>query len=354
MLKSAAEFIKQCEPSETTIVYHGGCGDGITAAAILLRTFKKHFGAMPKSKFASPGAVGKLALSSKFVVLVDLAVGQEKDYLTRLAQNSNILILDHHELTSNLNKEANILQVHPSLFSDIPGVSYPGAKLAFDACSLLADIQELDWLAAVGLVHDVAGKAWKGFIDSVFNKYKELGKKSYTYESKLGEISSILTAGQEIKNGNALALKVCLEAQRPSDILEESLPETSTLVEINKEREKELKYYVDNWEKLAEFDKKLSLVFYDVDLKHRISSAIATSLSLKNPDLLFVIMNKESPAVLKINFRQAQQKVDCAWLARASTEPFGGAGGGHKPAAGARIPPKYKEKFKERVRELLK
>jgi single-stranded DNA-specific DHH superfamily exonuclease len=188
----------------------------------------------------------------------------------------------------------------------------------------------------------------------VFAKYKELGKVTYEYKGKIGKLVSIITAGQELKHGNEIALKVLLEADRPSDILDEKVPEVSELVELDKAREEEISYYLDNWEKLAEIDSKRKVAIYDVDLKHKISSALATVLSKAHPDYLFIIMNKESPAVLKLNFRQTLSKIDCAQLAKESTKPFGGSGGGHKPAAGGRIHPKYKEKFKEKVRELLK
>jgi single-stranded DNA-specific DHH superfamily exonuclease len=353
MLNLAADFIKHCNPKETTVVYHGGCGDGLAAAAILLRTFQKLFGEMPKAKFASPGVVAKLNLHSKTIIFVDLAVDQEKDYLLNLAKNSKILILDHHQVSNNLNKEG-ILHVHPDFFSKIPGVRYPGSKLTFDVCSILTDICDLDWIVAIGLIHDVGAEHWKPFLDKVFAKYPELGRKTYTYEGKIGQLVSIITAGQELKNGNELALKVLLEADRPSDILDAKIPEVEDLLEVNKERMKEFNYYVENWEKLADYNRKLKLVIYDVDLKHKISSALSTALSKRNPNLLFIIMNQESPSVLKINFRQTLEKVDCNWLAKESTKPFGGSGGGHKPAAGARIHPKFKEKFKEKVRELLK
>jgi single-stranded DNA-specific DHH superfamily exonuclease len=352
-LTKAADFIKESKPEETVVVYHGGCGDGLAAAAILQRTFFKLFGSMPKAKFASPSVVSKLNLHNKTIIFADLAVDQEKDYVLGLAKNSRILILDHHQMVNNLNKEG-ILHVHPDLFGKIPGVRYPGAKLAFDVCSLITNIDDLDWLVLIGLFHDVGAEYWKPFIDKVFAKYKELGKVTYEYKGKIAELVAIMTSGQEMKRGNELALKVLQEAERPSDILEAYSPEVEELIAANKEREKELTYYLDNWEKLADYNRKLKLVIYDVELKHKISSALSTALSKRHPDLTFIVLNQESPSVLKLNFRQTLEKVDCNWLAKASTEPFGGSGGGHKPASGGRIHPKFKEKFKEKVRELLK
>jgi single-stranded DNA-specific DHH superfamily exonuclease len=353
MLDKAADFIKHSDPKETVVVYHGGCGDGIAAAAIMLKTFQKLFGEMPKVKFASPGVVAKLNLHSNTIIFVDLAVDQEKDFLLNLAKNSRILILDHHQLQNNMN-DFGILHVNPDMFSKIPGVRYPGAKLTYDTCSLIADTSDMDWIAAIGLVHDVGAEHWKPFLDSMFAKYKELGKVTYEYKGKIGKLVSIITAGQELKHGNEIALKVLLEAERPSDILDEKVPEVSELVELDKAREEEITHYVDSWEKLADIDRKLKLAIYDVELKHKISSALATVLSKAHPEYLFVIMNQESPAVLKLNFRQTLSKVDCAQLAKESTKDFGGSGGGHKPAAGGRIHPKYKEKFKEKLKELLK
>jgi single-stranded DNA-specific DHH superfamily exonuclease len=352
-LTKAADFIKNCDPKQTTIVYHGGCGDGLASAAILLKTFQKLFEELPKTKFASPGVVAKLNIHSKYIIFVDTAVDQEKNYLLNLAKESKILVLDHHPVNNDLNKDG-ILHVHPAFFSDVPGVRYPGAKLTFDVCSLITDTKDMDWIAAIGLIHDVGAEYWKPFMDKVFLKYKELGKVTYTYSGKIGELVSLITAGQELRNGNELSLKVLFEAERPSDILEAKLPDVEDLMEVNKGREEELKYYVDNWEQLADYNKKLGLVIYDVELKHKISSALSTVLSKKHPDLIFIVMNQEGPSVLKLNFRQTLEKIDCNWLAKESTAEFGGSGGGHKPASGGRIHPKYKEKFKEFVKDLLK
>jgi single-stranded DNA-specific DHH superfamily exonuclease len=353
MLDKAAEFIKNCDPKETTIVYHGGCGDGLAAAAIMLKAFQRVHGEMPKAKFASPGNVHKVSLYSKYIIFDDLAADQEKDYMLQVARNSKVLILDHHKIANDLNEEG-ILHVNPELFTKLPGVRYPGAKLTFDVCSLIADVKDMDWLAVVGTIHDGGGEFWKPFIDKTFAKYPELGKPVYGYEGKLAKLTSILTAGQDLKRGNEVVLKILIEAERPSDILDATIPEVNDLLELRKAREKEVQHYLDNWEKLADIDRSLGLVFYDIDFKYKVSSALSTAISMKYPDFIFVVMNKENSSVLKLNFRQTKEKIDCSWLAGASTAEFGGQGGGHRVAAGGRIHPKYKEKFKEKVRELVK
>ncbi len=51
LLEKAAEFLKDCEPEETIVIYHKGCGDGICASAILGKYFKKVYQKIPKKFF---------------------------------------------------------------------------------------------------------------------------------------------------------------------------------------------------------------------------------------------------------------------------------------------------------------
>ncbi|MEM4714296.1 MAG: DHHA1 domain-containing protein [Candidatus Nanoarchaeia archaeon] len=351
MLDKAAEWLKTIQPSEARIVYHGGCGDGLTSAAILSKFCQKWFGEIPKSIAGSPNNLQKLKISSKYVIIVDIAADAWEKWTLNLAQNSKILILDHHELLKNLNP-FGILHVNPNIYSK-DKLYYTGAKLVFDVCSKIYDVSDLDWLAAIGIVNDVAGEHWKDFLDSVFAKWSELGSASYGFESKIGFLASILNSAQDVKNGEKIALRLLQKAERPADILEGKSSEAKILLKIREARRAEMDYYVQNWKKIAILHTKEKLVWLYIKPKYRIASAVATILAQKNPDYLFIVLNEEDDRV-KISFRQTKGLIDCNWLAQESTKLFGGAGGGHREAAGGTIKIIYLEQFKAKVLSLIK
>ena len=351
MLDKAAEFIKDCDPKDTTIVYHVGCGDGISAAVILAKTFERYFGDRPKLTYGNPNYLSTLRINTSRVIFVDIPADQDTDFILKLAESAEIAIFDHHVYTEDLNKHG-ILHVHPEFFSKIKGVRYPGAKLSYDICSRVTNIDDLDWIAAIGTIHDVGGEQWHDFIYKVFEKYPELGKKSHDFNSKLGLLVAMLTAGQDLKGGDKIAIQMLLEAERPSDILDLKSEEAQKLDKMRRARAEEIDYYIKNWKSLGEWHEKEKLVFLKLEPKHKISSAVATASSLRNPNVLFVLMTHEGDRV-KLSFRQNESRVDCNWLARESTKDFEGTGGGHPPAAGGMIKAKYVEDFKKKVLALV-
>src|SRR3989344_3751174 len=153
LLKRAAQFLKQAGPASTAIVYHKACGDGIAAAAIVARTIKKYSGIHPKKIIAYAynedfKKLSKELSKYKSVIFVDLAIDRNKDALIALSKSTKVLIVDHHELTNNLN-DSGILHVHPKFFWQGNSSRYVGAKLAYDICAKITDVEEMCWLAGV-------------------------------------------------------------------------------------------------------------------------------------------------------------------------------------------------------------
>jgi len=118
MLNEAADFIRNCKPKNTAVVYHRGCGDGISAAAILIKTFEKYFGERPaKIIYANPGKLDlvKIPAFYEYIIFTDLAADQNLKEVLRWSKRSKIAVFDHHTIANNLN-EHGILHVHPDLF----------------------------------------------------------------------------------------------------------------------------------------------------------------------------------------------------------------------------------------------
>ncbi len=362
MLSKAAGFIRNCRPAETAVVYHKACGDGICATAIVARTFKKLTNALPKiMPYAYDEDFRKLVLTVKkykFVIFLDLSIDKYKDELVKLKNSSNILIVDHHELTNNLNEDG-ILHIHPKFFYGGNSSKYVSAKLAYDICSQLADVSEASWLAAAGLVHDVGSEDFKEFMNQIYRKFPELkeGKNIYGFESRLGQIVSVITAAGYGPKAEKAAVKLCIEAQDPMAILERKYAEARLLMRLKEEINKEIRHYVNSWKSEADYNSELQLAICEIKSKHKIGGPVSTILSLKNPEIIFVTYKKDNKLV-NFNIRNQNKRVNCAELAKKLAANLSNSnGGGHIPAAGGSFAAKDLNKFLELlpkfVREML-
>ncbi len=359
LLSKAAQFLKQAEPVSTAVVYHKACGDGIAAAAIVARTFQKLAGKLPKIiAYAYNEDFKKLSMvlsKYKFAIFVDLAIDRNKDVLVALSKSTKVLIVDHHELTNNLN-EFGILHVHPKFFWQGNSSKYVGAKLAYDICAEVTDVREMCWLAGVGLIHDIGSEDFKDFMNQIYKKFPELkeGKNIYGFESRLGQIVSVITAASYGSKAETAAVKLCIEANDPMAILESKYAEARLLMHLKEEINEKIKHYVDNWKKEAACDAKLNLAVYEIKSKHNITGPVSTILSLKNPDVIFV-MYKKIGSIIKISTRNQTKRINCDELTkRLAANLTDGIGGGHIPAAGGSFAAKDLKKFLELLPKFVK
>ncbi|MBI4095240.1 MAG: DHH family phosphoesterase [DPANN group archaeon] len=359
MLAAAADFIRKCRPEKTVIVYHKTCGDGICATAVIARTFKKLTNKFPKIiPYAYDEDFGKLTAEIKkygSVIFLDLSIDKYKDELLKLKNSSDVLIIDHHELTNNMN-ENGILHIHPKFFYSGNSSRYVGAKLAYDICSQLADIFEMSWLAAAGLIHDVGSEDWKKFMDDVYRQFPELreGKNIYGFDCRLGQIVSVITAASFSAQAEKIAIGLCIEAKDPMAILERKYPEAVKLMNFKDKINKDIKKYVNNWKSLCNYNIDLNLAVCEIKSRHAIGGPVSTILSLKNTDIIFVTY-KVGSKIVNFNIRNQNIKINCSDLAKNVTAKLeNGTGGGHIPAAGGSFAAKDLNRFLELLPKIAK
>ena len=123
------------------------------------------------------------------------------------------IVVDHHVPTGE--PEATVLTGYG--FDPVPTTSL----LAFHCCRTLADIDDLVWLAAVGIVGDLGDKA-------PFAKLEQ-GRTRYT-ATAIRELVSLVNAPRRSGAGNAQpAFELLMRAQSPKDALKGPHPEAETL-----------------------------------------------------------------------------------------------------------------------------
>jgi len=364
MIEKAVNFIKNC--NEKTAIVYDTDGDSIGSAVIIAKTIKRLFNYIPQAfpinhvLFALDKGIFNEVNKRKIknIIIVDISVDEEPEYILNIAKKAKILILDHHQIHKDMNKFNNILHVNPHFWdSKVEPFKYCVSKLTYDICSKLLDIKDLAWLAGLGIINDYCGEEWKDFLNKVYEKYPILkqGKEPYSFDSNLGLINHIITSGyyhSGIKGGK-MAYEACLEASSPLDLLEAKTPKAKILKKFYDKVQIEINEIINNWKRYSEIYEDKKLVFLELKTKFSIQSPISTMLGIRNPNYTFIIFKKKGD-LIRISLRREDGKINCGRLAEIATKSLKNAnGGGHVPAAGCHIMTKDLEKFKENVLRYL-
>jgi single-stranded DNA-specific DHH superfamily exonuclease len=352
MFEDAVKFLKNC--SGKTVLAYDTDGDGIGAAVIVAKTLQRIFNKLPTTIPANHSLTKNVynkIKKFKFVITVDMPIDRESEYILKLAKKSKILVIDHHQVHRNLNKVKDVTHINPQFWKlNIPFHKYCTSKIAYDICSKITNIEDLDWIAGLGIISDSCGFEWKEFLDRIYEKYPILkGKNLYSFDSKLGYISYLINSvyyyGFRTEN---ISYKTCLESS-PNDFLEAKKSSVKKLKKLYEKVENEIKETMRNWRKNAEIIESKKLIFLELKTKIFIQSPISTKISLEKPDYTVIVI-KTDKKIAHISLRRRDEKVDCGKIAETCVKGLKNAsGGGHIPAAGANIMKKDLERFKERI-----
>ena len=236
-----------------------------------------------------------------------------------------------------------------------PYHDYKGLNTVFDICKKATDIEDLDWVAGMGIIGDYAGASWKGFLDRIYKKYPYLkGRNLYSFENKIGYINHLITSGYYSKRrGAKLGFDACLAAESPLDIIRLNSAAAKKLKKLYNEIEKDINHTMKVWKKEAEIIESKKLIILKLKTKFPTQSPISTKISIKKPNYTVIVAMKSNNKI-HISFRRQDGKVNCGKLASNATKNLKNAnGGGHAPAAGGKIMARDWEKFKMNIIKLL-
>lgn len=365
MIDRTVDFIKSCK--EKTALIYDIDGDSIGSGVIIAKTIRKLFNYTPEAfpishdLFVIDKGIHKEIKNKniKNLIIVDIPIDEQPKDVLQISGRVKILILDHHQIHNDLNKYKNILHVNPYFWnSKVKPVKYCVSKLTYDVCNRIINIEDLAWLAGLGIINDYCGDVWKEFLDSIYEKYPILkeGKEPYSFDSNLGLINHMVTSGyyhSGIK-GSKIAYESCLEVSSPLDLLEAKTPKAKILKSFHVEVQKEIDKIINNWKNYAEIHEDKKLIFLELKTRFAIKSPISTILGIKNPNYTFIIFRRNRNFI-HISLRREDGKVNCGKLAEFATKNLKNAnGGGHVPAAGANIMTKDLDKFKENALKYLR
>lgn len=302
------DFLRNLKKEDKAKLFSHVDADGICSLAILIRFLKKRGIAgkdeMPNYQLTD---VPPITLEpAKVNIFSDLNSDTIYDYI-----NENSLTVDHHIF----DKRPKGAFYNPR--EEAKGLYIPAAYLLFDVCSELEDMEDVKWIAAVGVIGDkgeLNSKVCRDFVD-IFDNFGELQKVAdFIYSAYLVEGSI----------GNDRMVKALLEAKSPEDILEDPY----------------FKYCFDEVQReVAASSKKVEkdgiVRFVEVKSRFNIKSIVAAQALEKEKNII-VVTYTDSDGFCKMSLR-TDTSINIGTIARKAAEKAGGSGGGHEKAAGARV-----------------
>ncbi len=279
------------------------------------------------------------------VIVVDLNIDICPLNLTKLAKFTKVLILDHHPVTYPL--LSNVLVIKSSMLSNIPSSKYCAAKLCYDLGCHVADISDLDWLAAVGSISDIATDYFRPWLRGVFRKYY-LKINRDLFKTKFGEVAIFISSAESFDSRNVkLCFDTAYRAKSYRDVLQ------SKLRSFRKKIDDELQYYIKNVNNLAEIYPDLDLIIYEIRPKYNTKSPLSTLLGIKYPHKTVLIVDLRN-SMATVSARRGDSLVSVNTLLERAIQGWPNCNaGGHLVSSGASFPKKYYKKFKKRIISLL-
>ncbi|MBI4739087.1 DHH family phosphoesterase [Candidatus Woesearchaeota archaeon] len=353
-------FVKSLTANDRIALMHDTDPDGICSGALVAasveRIRKKPIDlVIPKGheKVTLTDENLKMLQQNKINKLITTDLGIDGDPATvRQAEVfCEIVIFDHHKISNDVNSPRTIVAKAQYITDKIDSSQYPASKLVYDLFSRHVDLSDRDWVAAAGLIADASAKTWQTFLDGLFVKYGEK-KLDNIFDTPFGMVGRIITSSIGIDAAHVPALFKCvLEAKSYKDVL------SSKFKEYEEKYSAELKRCIDECRQKAEFHPELELIWYEIKSPYKINSPVSTILSFmpENLSMTIIIAQDMGDGAYAISSRRQDGKIAMNDLMENAIKGLEKAGGGgHKPAAGARVLKNDWRVFKKRVLDALK
>ena len=261
------------------------------------------------------------------VIIVDLNVENDVESVRKLASLFNhLLIVDHHVSTGLLKREeGNITYINPCQLGFASGDKYPASKLSYDMLREWdKSMEKWDWIAAIGVVGDSADDFWADFIRDVCARR---GVERNNIEMAARIIEFCRAKSYDLVEKALYILNVC-----------NTLPDflKSEVVKDVGDMEREYRKLTESVKRDYEDDE---IVIIRIHTKYNMKSIVANSLSKNRFPHKTLVVIWEDETNYHLSLRRQDRRVDMNALAKNVIDRVKvGEGGGHVPAAGARIP----------------
>lgn len=326
------EFVKKISGEDRILLIHHKDLDGTISAVLLEKYLEKN--GVKKSKvvcWANEDAENEIQKIKNFdkIIVVDIDISYLSKELNETKKE--ILIIDHHTPTKDLNNE-KIVYMNPRLEDE--KIYQPASYLVWK----ISGNDELKWQAIIGTIGD------SGFEDCVdlLKGEVEAKKKDQIWKTRYAKV------GFKV---NAALTEIGFEKVREILLKTHTIEDLEKNDEINNCWEKYLKEYnkvkEKFWKNVKENGKIKLLISNVGEVQRPLTSAIATELGFKYKNKIIILLRDEEEKVA-VNARYQGNDVHLGNLFRKISKGLDG-GGGHEHAAGATIKKKDLVLFEKRL-----
>jgi single-stranded DNA-specific DHH superfamily exonuclease len=352
-LRPAIDYIEDCGENDRVKILHHWDMDGVASAAIISKILEDERG--EKAEDVSIPLERAYHLSdqeeedlNEFDKLIVLDFNLKADELEELNEFIDVLVVDHHDF----DRVPEVSFVNPREFDE--DVYVPCSKICLDIASEFGLEDEIRWIAGMGVIQDFGVDSCPELFERLkedYEKYlpKELNQEELAKNCEYGRYASVLNIKpyRDSRHFSDLAYQALMKAD---DLMElEALEEYRQVYEVYLEMQDEFSRMVENYEEEREINREKMVIFFEIDSDFNITSSISTNMSTKTPEWIHLVIQKDDE--VNISARCQSGRVNLGELMEASLPEEaveeGAEAGGHRKAAGASMPEKYYQEFKQ-------
>ena len=341
MLKKYKSFIKKINSDDSIVICYDQDGDGIPATALMIKALNRlHISKINTVPFRRHSRLEVsediLKHNPKYVFILDVSAEEYPEFMSKLIR-TKVMIIDHHK--TDTKSEALILK--PENLNFEKSYQYPTAKLVYDLMSELANLEDVSWMVAVGLISDASADTWHDFMQKTFEEFKFKHEKEWI-NTIPGVIAQIINSATSVNPKRTEEMLELLLTKSIQEILK------SSLADLNRDINMEIKHVIENIKPEKYHDGALNII--QIEPKYAIGGVVSNKLSFAERTKTFIVMSTYKEHV-EVSGRNQNGNIDCSKLLKLSVKGFNDSNaGGHKPAAGAAFPLEYLADFKKNLK----
>ncbi|MBI5332332.1 MAG: DHH family phosphoesterase [Candidatus Aenigmarchaeota archaeon] len=338
LIKKAADFLKRIKQKDGIIIVFNNDLDGM-CSCVMIKKYLSKIGNNPYI-ISQPMPPDKNLIRrmqsgiSNKVIFLDMAIDQSTVLVKKIKGMGELLIIDHHLVSQNLNSRG-IVHCNPRIKT--PGIYQSTSYVVHKILGELENTEELDWIAALGAIADYDLSSSQDLVKKIQKRY-DIGK--------LHKIVAILAS---LKATRTMTCEKTVDAlmaiKEPENILE-----TEEFIRSYQEIENEKQGVMIN----TQSDTKVNcnIVLYEIKSKYNIRSEISTRLAEKYKDKIVIVYEKIGKKInASVRCQTRKFNVDSA-LKKASAN-LNASAGGHEAAGGITIDEKDWSQFIDNLLALV-